>query len=140
MRKESGMTSKIARALIVMGVLCDALFGERLIVGLPPDRYPRVARKESIEGTVTLEVQVARNGKVKKIRVLTASNPALLEIALKNMKHAQFYKPAHGQPASETIVFTYEFKLDETVKDDFLDIDRYKNRAVLYGTPVTAFH
>lgn len=47
----------------------------------PPPVYPRVARRRGHQGTVFLEVLVARNGNVKDLRLLESSGYAALDDA-----------------------------------------------------------
>jgi TonB family protein len=75
-----------------------------------PPQYPFMARVYQVEGSVTVEVEVAPDGRVVGVEG-SGSNPILVEAAQRNVAQWQFEAPQKGSfPVRQTII--YEFKLE----------------------------
>ena len=63
----------------------------------PPPRYPRIARKRGYQGTVVLEVLVAREGEVEDLKIYQSSGyKALDKAALSSVRHWIFTPGRRG--------------------------------------------
>jgi len=79
----------------------------------PPPVYPRVARRRGHQGTVSLEVLVDRNGRVKDLRVLKSSGYTTLDdAALSSVKNWLFDPGMKGsQPIEMWVKLPVRFQL-----------------------------
>ena len=77
-----------------------------------PPKYPEAAVKDSVEGTVYLNVQIDAKGIVGGVTVLKSTNPILNQAAIDAMKQWTF-KPAikGGSPVATTVVVPFKFRL-----------------------------
>jgi TonB family protein len=85
-----------------------------LIHKVKPD-YPEVLREAGIEGTVSLEAIIGKDGTVLDHRVLnTWANPALVEAAVEAIKQWG-YKPTllNGEPVEVVTTVTVNFRLSD---------------------------
>ena len=92
--------------VVSVGVVlwCSAQNGSRRIESQVTPIRSGLARKFNIEGTVRLEVRVAKDGTVKTIRA-TGGNPVLIESAVDCVRQWK-YVPAHNETvAMVEIVF-----------------------------------
>jgi len=81
----------------------------------PQPDYTREARRNGIQGFVTLKVLLAADSKVSRIRVVKGLPGGLTENAISAACKIQF-KPAmkDGQPASMWVVAEYAFRLADS--------------------------
>jgi TonB family protein len=81
----------------------------------PPPDYTREARRNGIQGFVTLKVLLAADGKVSRVRVLKGLPAGLTENAIRAACKIQF-KPAikDGQPASMWVTAEFAFRLADS--------------------------
>jgi TonB family protein len=85
-----------------------------LIHQVKPD-YPEALRQAGIEGTVSLEAIIGKDGTVLNHRVLnTLANPALVEAAVEAVKQWR-YQPTllNGEPVEVVTTITMNFRLSE---------------------------
>jgi TonB family protein len=85
-----------------------------LIHEVKPD-YPEALRQAGIEGTVSLEAIIGKDGTVLNHRVLnTLANPALVEAAAEAVKQWR-YQPSllNGEPIEVVTTITINFRLSE---------------------------
>jgi TonB family protein len=85
-----------------------------LIHQVKPD-YPEALREAGIEGTVSLEAIIGKDGTVLDHRVLnTWANPALVEVAVEAIKQWG-YKPTllNGEPVEVVTTVTVNFRLSD---------------------------
>ncbi len=77
----------------------------------PP--YPEILEEEGIEGTVTLELLISKDGKVLKARVIKSDHELFSESALKAAKKYKFSpgKLADGTSADSLIEFVVKFEI-----------------------------
>ena len=77
-----------------------------------PD-YPEVLEDEGIEGTVTLELLISKEGKVLKAKVIKSDHELFSESALKAVKKYKFSpgKLADGSAALSLIEFVVKFEI-----------------------------
>ncbi|MDU9049802.1 MAG: energy transducer TonB [Candidatus Electrothrix sp. Rat3] len=59
----------------------------------PPPEYPRVARRRGLEGLVTLEAKIDRNGRVEELRLFTGSGHSILDKAALKAVRAWRFSP-----------------------------------------------
>ncbi|BCX19273.1 MAG: hypothetical protein KatS3mg117_2955 [Geminicoccaceae bacterium] len=81
----------------------------------PLPRYPTVARRRGIEGTVTLEVKVSASGLAEQVALARSSGSALLdEAALEAVRRWRF-RPARrgGEPVPGVVTVPITFRLLE---------------------------
>jgi len=81
----------------------------------PQPDYTREARRNGIQGFVTLKVLLSRDSKVSRIRVMKGLPGGLTENAIRAACKIQF-KPAlkDGQPASVWVTVEYAFRLADS--------------------------
>ena len=77
-----------------------------------PD-YPEVLEEEGVEGTVTLELLISKEGKVLKAKVIKSDHELFSESALKAVKKYKFSpgKLADGSAALSLIEFVVKFEI-----------------------------
>ena len=77
-----------------------------------PD-YPEVLEDEGVEGTVTLELLISKEGKVLKAKVIKSDHELFSESALKAVKKYKFSpgKLADGSAALSLIEFVVKFEI-----------------------------
>ncbi len=77
-----------------------------------PD-YPEVLEDEGIEGTVTLELLISKEGKVLKAKVIKSDHELFSESALKAVKKYKFSpgKLADGSETVSLIEFVVKFEI-----------------------------
>ena len=77
-----------------------------------PD-YPEILEDEGVEGSVTLELLISKEGKVMKARVLKSDHELFSESALKAVKKYRFSpgKLADGSSADSLIEFVVKFEI-----------------------------
>ncbi len=75
--------------------------------------YPEQARKDGLEGQVTLKLKIDAAGKVAMAKVLQGAGHGFDEAAIEGSKHLRF-KPAtlNGEPVETEITYTMTFLLD----------------------------
>jgi protein TonB len=83
------------------------------LVQTRPVKYPENARKKNIQGTVELDVVIARNGSVKSAKV-TDGPKELTKAALDSVKHWR-YQPtvSNGKPIEVETIVDVTFKLTQ---------------------------
>ncbi len=76
--------------------------------------YPEAAKKDQIQGKVTLHVLVDAKGRVEKVQVSKTDAPILNEAAITSVKEWTF-KPAlkNGKPVAAWVMIPCQFKLAE---------------------------
>lgn len=81
----------------------------------PPPDYTREARREGIQGFVTLRVLLSGNGKVSRVKVIKGLPAGLTENAIRAACKIQF-KPAlkGGLPASMWVTVEFVFRLADS--------------------------
>lgn len=81
----------------------------------PPPDYTREARRNGVQGFVTLKLLLAADSKVSRIRVLKGLPAGLTENAIRAACKIQF-KPAtkDGQPASMWVTAEFAFRLADS--------------------------
>lgn len=79
-----------------------------------PPRYPMLARRNGIEGTVRLKVLVTQDGRAAQVLVdQTSGSPALDSAALEAVRKWQFVPARRGQEAIESwVLVPLVFKLE----------------------------
>jgi len=77
-----------------------------------PD-YPESLEDEGVEGSVTLELLISKEGKVLKARVIKSDHELFSESALKAVKKYKFSpgKLADGSAAPSLIEFVVKFEI-----------------------------
>jgi protein TonB len=91
----------------LLGVSLAQAAGRRVVKRVPP-RYPELAIKMKVEGTVRLEADVNADGKVEEVRAL--SGHALLKPAAIDCLKKWEFEPGRGKTTE--VVFV-NFKLSE---------------------------
>lgn len=81
----------------------------------PSPDYTREARRNGVQGFVTLKVLLAADGKVSRVRVLKGLPAGLTENAIRAACKIQF-RPAtkNGQPASIWVAVEFAFRLADS--------------------------
>jgi TonB family protein len=76
-------------------------------------RYPEEARREGIEGSVLLRLEIDDRGRVRKAALVRGVNPVLDQAALANAPRLRFAPARAGQkPVPCEIRYTFTFVLD----------------------------
>jgi protein TonB len=75
-------------------------------------QYPAEARQARIEGVVILNVQIAKDGTVSDVKIISASNPLLLPGVVDAVRQ-WVYKPTmlNGEPVEVITTVTINFSL-----------------------------
>ncbi len=83
----------------------------RLIKRIDPD-YPEAARKEGLEGSVSMAVRIDEKGNVKDVLILRSSNEIFNDAAVKAVKQWK-YEPytQDGEPMELVFSLTFRFTL-----------------------------
>jgi len=110
----------------LMRILDDIEVTERIVSAKEADKraqitkkpqpdYTREARRNGVQGFVTLKVLLAADGKVSRIRVIKGLTAGLTENAIRAACRIQF-KPAveDGRPASMWVTAEYAFRLADS--------------------------
>ena len=86
-------------------------------------RYPEEAKKAGIEGRVTTQFTITKEGKLTNVRILRGLHPLLDEEAVRVIESApQLWEPAwdkKGEPTDVTYTFPVIFKLTEEERVDY---------------------
>jgi periplasmic protein TonB len=95
------------------GAAVPAIFNAAYLRNAPP-RYPLIARRNGVEGTVRLKVFVTREGRPADVQLDQSSGSAALDTAALNaVKTWQFVPARRGQEAIESwVVVPIVFKLE----------------------------
>lgn len=101
--KKSGESSQEKKDVRVKGKLIEA----------PNPEYPPEAKKQKVEGIVTVTITIGEEGKVISARA--TSGPPLLHEASVAAAYKARFEPStvDGKPVKVTGTMTYNFKLDE---------------------------
>ncbi len=77
-------------------------------------KYPRALLEEGIQGTVVLELQVSKDGRVKGTKLIKGVHPTLDKLARYAMKKTRF-KPAeiNGNPVDSILTYRYKWEIIE---------------------------
>lgn len=74
-------------------------------------KYPPIAQSARVQGVVTLDVRIERDGRVSNARVV-AGPPLLRQVAIDGVVQWEFTPPVlNGRPAAILMQVTVEFKL-----------------------------
>lgn len=86
-----------------------------IITAKPAPAYTREARRNGVQGFVTLKVLLSGNGKVTRVRVVKGLPAGLTESAIRASCKMKF-KPAmkDGGPVSQWVIAEYVFRLAES--------------------------
>jgi TonB family protein len=91
--------------LLVITALAVAQSAPHVILIAPPT-YPDTARQARIQGTVVVHIELDKNGKVEKSRVLSG-HPVLTEGLLETVRNWEFECRTEVCPKEHTITFKY---------------------------------
>ena len=80
----------------------------------PPPRYPRMARRRSLEGTVVVDVTIRMDGTAGPIRVVEQTGADLFADAVKEALEGWLFRPAQrgGVPVEAVHRIRFVFRLD----------------------------
>lgn len=83
---------------------------QRLDVAVPPD-YPLLARQMKVQGAVSLQALIARNGTIQELQIL--SGPEILATAAREAVKQWHFKPylQNGQPVETQARITVNFTI-----------------------------
>ncbi len=86
------------------------------LIEAPRPVYPEEAKKQKVEGTVSVEIVIGEDGNV--VSTGTASGPELLQGAARDAAMKARFKPTlvSGKPAKVSGTMSYKFVLDEKEK------------------------
>jgi len=76
--------------------------------------YPEEARRQGVEGTVTLDVLVGEDGRVREVKVISGPGFGLNEAAQRALMRFVFAPAVYsdGRPRAHRIVYRYVFQID----------------------------
>ena len=101
-------------AAVGLMLVCHALAGEWFAVQIPSPTYPLLANQAGIEGLVRLKLTLDGSGAVLRAEVLSGP-PVLARSARDNAVLWKFATPCPDGKTSQTIEFTYDFRLEGEV-------------------------
>jgi len=83
---------------------------QRLTVAVPPD-YPLLARQMKVQGAVSLQALIARDGTIQELQIL--SGPEILATAAREAVKQWHFKPylQSGQPVETQARITVNFTI-----------------------------
>lgn len=113
MKRASKITSCLAvSALVVVGFQLSTaqaalvVQAEPAVVKVVPPSYPRAAERRSIEGTVTVSIDVNADGSVAAVNIVSADPAGIFETAAtKAVERWRFEKDMPAQGVLKTIRF-----------------------------------
>ena len=83
------------------------------VVGVLTPEYPAFARSNRIQGRVTLEIQVYKDGSVGDIKVMKTDSPLLNEAAIAAVKRVRFQPgKSGGNPVNTTVIIPIDFRIN----------------------------
>jgi len=115
---KKGDEVKIPQTTTIKPVRSDGQLGVEVIIPTPIRRitpvYPEKCKKEKIEGTVVLEIEIDEEGNVMDVQVLKSVHPDIDKAAIQAIKKWK-YKPVlkDGKPAPVVFAVTINFWLRE---------------------------
>jgi len=84
-----------------------------VMIGNMSPVYPEFARRNKIQGTVVLEVEVLKDGSVRNIKVRRSVPGGLDEAAIEAVRKVRFQPgKSSGQPVDVLLIIPVEFKLN----------------------------
>ncbi len=84
-----------------------------VVIGSIVPIYPEFARKNRVQGTVVLEVEVLKDGSVRNIHVRRSVPGGLDQAAIEAVKKVKFQPGrSSGQPVDVLLIMPIEFKLN----------------------------
>lgn len=84
-----------------------------VMIGSMQPSYPEFARRNRIQGTVVLEVEVLKDGSVRNIHVRRSVPGGLDEAAIEAVRKVRFQPGrSSGQPVDVLLIIPVEFKLN----------------------------
>lgn len=88
-----------------------------ILLEMPTPLYPESAKKQKIEGTVYLQIQVDKDGGVKKISIFKSDAQIFDSSAINAMRNAKF-RPAtkNGISIEESIILPVAFSLQSDIE------------------------
>ncbi len=101
-RSRSGIGLLILLVLVCSSVVWAEDSARKVKTNVPPE-YPEIARKLNIRGTVRVEVTVAPDGTVKKVKEL-GGNPVLIDAFTRAVKQWKY------ETAAKESVFEVKFE------------------------------
>jgi len=101
-----------ANAVVTTGerVQLSPQASERVAVSVPPD-YPLLARQTKVQGAVTLQALISRDGAIQELQIL--SGPPILAAAAREAVRQWRFKPyfVNGQPVETEARITVNFTI-----------------------------
>jgi TonB family protein len=86
--------------------------------------YPEFARRNRIQGTVVLELEILKDGSIRNI-VVRRSVPGLDEAAIEAVRKVRFIPgQIDGKPIDTLLIVPLEFKLDDETTSGFVSWDK----------------
>jgi TonB family protein len=126
--------------VLTFALLISPLIAERN--GFPTTfmQYPLIALHAGIQGDVTLDVTIGKDGDIQKVVVFKSSHPILAKDAEENMRTWRFGPAPKGDPETITIRFTYEFRIDQSIRGKRMEFMREENIIIVstHRPPATA--
>jgi len=103
-------TSESRAATASGGVSLSPQIQQRLAVAVPPD-YPLLARQMKVQGAVSLQALIARDGTIQELQIL--SGPEILATAAREAVKQWHFKPylQGGQPVETQARITVNFTI-----------------------------
>jgi TonB family protein len=116
---DSGVTSSasassapVPNAMVNAGdrVQLSPLTTQNVTVSVPPD-YPLLARQMKVQGAVSLQALISREGNIQELQIL--SGPAILAVAAREAVKQWHFKPylQNGQPVETEARITVNFTI-----------------------------
>ncbi len=99
-----------ASSALRAGVQVSPQAAQNVTVSVPPD-YPLLARQMKVQGAVTLQALIARDGTIQELRIL--SGPDILAAAAREAVKQWHFKPylQNGQPVETQARITVNFTI-----------------------------
>ncbi|MCK9333345.1 MAG: energy transducer TonB, partial [Candidatus Cloacimonetes bacterium] len=84
-----------------------------VVIGSISPVYPEFAKRNGVQGTVVLEVEVLKDGSVRNIHVKKSVPGGLDEAAIEAIRKVRFQPgKSSGQPVDVLLIIPVEFKLN----------------------------
>ncbi|HSZ60467.1 MAG TPA: TonB family protein [Terriglobales bacterium] len=107
---ETSNTGSVAAAPSKAGVQLSPQTAQSVSVSVPPD-YPLLARQMKVQGAVSLQALISREGTIQELQIL--SGPAILAAAAREAVKQWHFKPylQNGQPVETQARITVNFTI-----------------------------
>jgi TonB family protein len=122
----------LSLGLLLLGSLITAAGQEQRIVSLEMPAYPPLARQARVQGLVTIEIEVDKDG-VVSLANLVDGHPLLKAEAMQNVRTWKFRADA---PLKTTVVFDFRMRDEPAQPSVRVVFDSYRRVEITTNPPI----